>query len=88
MLELRQWKGMETDPHAGQIFAYVYTLEDAKFNTVTTAFDLFEFGIDAVREEERGGEGGGEGEEGGKGEKDNAKRGMFHCTISPDCTYT
>lgn len=46
MLELRRRKEMETDPHSGKIFAYVYTSEDTKFNAMATAFDMFEFGID------------------------------------------
>ena len=31
------------DPHTGRIFAYVYTSEDARFQIVQKAFDMFEF---------------------------------------------
>ena len=66
--ELRQRKERETDPHSGKIFAYVYTSEDEKFKSVQTAFDMFEFGVDAEEGGEGDGEGGGEG--GGDGEGD------------------
>ena len=76
---------METDPHAGKIFAYVYTREGAKFDAVETAFDMFEFGDNSgadgeeggAREEERDGEEGRgeEGEEGVTGEGQGDKEG-------------
>ena len=43
VLELGRRKGMETDPHSGKMFAYVYTRGGAKFDAVETAFDMFQF---------------------------------------------
>ena len=65
--ELRERKRAETDPHSGKIFAYVYTTEDERFQTVQRAFDMFEFGMD--EEEGKEGEGEGEGEGGEEGEE-------------------
>ena len=41
--ELEKRKKIEIDPHTGKIFAYVYTSEDKRFETVEKAYDLFEF---------------------------------------------
>ena len=60
-MELRRRKGLETDPHDGKIFAYVYTRGGEKFDAVETAFDMFEFG-DAGAEEGEEMEGEREGE--------------------------
>ena len=71
--ELKKRKRVETDPHAGKIFAYVYTREGGKFDAVETAFDMFEFGDNSSADEEEGEEKGAregerEGEE-GRGEE-------------------
>lgn len=39
------------DPHTGKIFAYVYTTEDEKFNTVQKAYDAFQFDQDSASTE-------------------------------------
>lgn len=44
--ELKKRKQVESDPHTGKMFAYVYTSEDEKFHSVQAAFDLFELGVD------------------------------------------
>ena len=41
--ELKRRKNLEVDPHTGKIFAYVYTREDDKFDTVQKAYDVFQF---------------------------------------------
>ena len=41
--ELEKRKKVEIDPHTGKIFAYVYTSEDARFETVQKAFDIFQW---------------------------------------------
>ena len=45
--ELKQRKKVEVDPHTGKIFAYVYTTEDDRFQSLQKAFDMFEFNEDA-----------------------------------------
>ena len=69
--ELKQRKEVETDPHAGKMFAYVYTREGAKFKAMETAFAMFEFGA-KLGAEEREGEGEGEREE-GEGEREEGE---------------
>ena len=74
ILELRQWKRMETDPHEGKIFAYVYTRAGGKFDAVETAFNMFQFG-DKPSEGEKEGE-----KEGGSGKESETERKMDDST--------
>ena len=46
MDSLKRRRHNEFDPDTGKGFAYVYTLNNAQFQLVQKAFDLFEFNED------------------------------------------
>ena len=45
LAELQRRKEAEFDPDSGKAFAYVYTMEDSRFQAVQKAFDMFEFEV-------------------------------------------